>query len=162
MSFSDRFKIDNLPISAFEPTGLSPEMRNRARLCEAIKIQRQILAAEIAGTEFVITKNEKATKPRTFWMKTAIGLAFTPRFGGGFLFEKGQGVMVAGLSDMIDVLDAFETGVLAGEFDDRMRGISNSRRQKDEIPSTTEPENVVDQSDRQTRKLPKILKKTDQ
>lgn len=143
MSFSEKYKIQ--PIVAAPKvmsSKQSPEERARARLMEAIKLQQSVIEGEKAGKPVVVTRNGKSMKPRTFWMETPAGIAFTPRFGNEFLFEKGSGVILPDMDAISEVLVAFGEAVQAGEFDARMMEILNARSGRgvaEDAPAEAEP-----------------------
>ena len=128
MAFMDKYKIADVPtVRRAVRTQQSPEQRARQRMIDALKVQDELLQAEIAGKPHTITRNGKEMQPRAFWMDTPAGLVFTPRFGNEFLFDKGQGVMVKDRSDLIELLKDFGTAVTAGEFDMRIMEIARGR-----------------------------------
>lgn len=128
MAFMDKYKIETVPTARRTTrTQQTPEQRARQRMTDALKVQHELLQAEIAGKPYTITRNGKQMQPRAFWMETPAGLAFTPRFGNEFLFDKGQGVMVKDRSELIDLLKDFGTAVTAGEFDMRIMEIARGR-----------------------------------
>jgi hypothetical protein len=137
MAFADKYKVQPLPVT----TGgtmraqLSPEERARAKLLSAIETQQEMLTAELKGNTFMITRNGKQMAPRAFWLKTPMGVAFTPRFGNQFLFDKGQGVLVTELPALSQVLVDFEEAVKAGEFDAQITQIAKSRGSRDAAPA---------------------------
>ena len=128
MAFLDKYKIEAVPVvrRAARNT-LTPEQRARQRMLDALKVQGELLQAEIDGKTYTITRNGKQMQPRAFWLDTPAGLVFTPRFGNEFLFDKGQGVMVKDRSELIDLLRDFGTAVTAGEFDLRIMEVSRGR-----------------------------------
>ena len=128
MAFMDKYKIAAVPVMRRTArTQQTPEQRARQRMIDALKVQDELLQAEIAGKPYTITRNGKQMQPRAFWMETPAGLVFTPRFGNEFLFDKGQGVMVKDRSELIDLLKDFGTAVTAGEFDMRVMEIARGR-----------------------------------
>jgi hypothetical protein len=131
MAFSDKYKVQPLPKAAQAAQAakaqLAPEDRARGKLQAAIQTQRALLAAELTGKSLTIKRNGKEMAPRAFWTSTPAGVAFTPRFGNQFLFDKGQGVLVGELAAMEQVLTDFEAAVQAKEFDGQIVGIAKSR-----------------------------------
>jgi hypothetical protein len=128
MAFSDKYKLQSIPAAAPTATvSLSPHERARAKLLAALSGQHKLLADQLAGGANVIGRSGKQMGPRAFWLKNAVGVAFTPRLGNQFLFEKGQGVLVADLADLQQVLTDFEAAVQAGEFDATIMEIITSR-----------------------------------
>ena len=128
MAFLDKYKIEAVPVvRRVARNTLTPEQRARQRMLDALKVQGELLQAEIDGKTYTITRNGKQMQPRAFWLDTPAGLVFTPRFGNEFLFDKGQGVMVKDRSELIDLLRDFGTAVTAGEFDLRIMEVSRGR-----------------------------------
>lgn len=129
MAFADKYKVQPLPVATrvSSRAQLSPEERARAKLLTAIEIQQEVLTAELKGKTFMIKRNGKQMAPRAFWQKTPAGVAFTPRFGNQFLFDKGQGVLVDELGAVSQVLADFEEAVKVGEFDAQIAEIAQSR-----------------------------------
>ena len=129
MGFTSKYTIAPLPKTTRVPRApkLAPEQRARKRLADALKVQIDFVAAERAGREFTVTRNGKSIKPRAFWLTTANGIAFTPRYGNDFLFENGQGVLVADLAALSSVMADFAAAVESGEFDARMVEIASAR-----------------------------------
>ena len=128
MAFMDKYKIAAVPVvRRTARTQQTPEQRARQRMIDALKVQDELLQAEIAGKPYTITRNGKQMQPRAFWMDTPAGLVFTPRFGNEFLFDKGQGVMVKDRSELTELLKDFGTAVTAGEFDMRTMEIARGR-----------------------------------
>ena len=128
MAFLDKYKIAAVPVvrRAARST-LSPEQRARQRMLDALKVQAELLQAEIDGKTYMITRNGKQMQPRAFWQDTPAGLVFTPRFGNEFLFEKGQGVLLKDRAELTELLRDFGTAVSAGEFDLRIMEIAQGR-----------------------------------
>ena len=93
MAFTDKYRVQPLPavVRNVATAQLSPQDRARSKLLTALEIQHKLLAAELKGQTYMTTRNGKQMAPRAFWLKTPVGVAFTPRFGTQFLFEKGQG-----------------------------------------------------------------------
>lgn len=128
MAFMDKYKIATVPtIRRMARPQQTPEEHARQRMLDALKVQGELLQAEIDGKTYTITRNGKQMQPRAFWMDTPVGLVFTPRFGNEFLFDKGQGVMVKDRSELIDLLKDFGTAVTDGEFDMRIMEIARRR-----------------------------------
>lgn len=129
MAFADKYKVQLLRLAprGSTRTPLSPQERARAKLLAALKVQHELLAAELKGDTFMVTRMGKQMAPRAFWLQTPAGVAFTPRFGNQFLFEKGQGILVGELAAMPQVLTDFEAAVNTGEFDAQLTEIVASR-----------------------------------
>jgi hypothetical protein len=128
MAFLEKYTIQPIPLAA---RGLAatqtPQDRARSKLLSALEVQHRLLAAQLKGETFTVTRNGKQIAPRPFWAHSPMGVAFTPRFGNQFLFETGQGVMVHELGQMAQVLSDFEEAVKAKEFDVILMSISESR-----------------------------------
>ena len=130
VAFFSKYTVTTIAPAHIKRAGvarLSAEERARKKLLDAIEIQKSVLAAEQAGQTYTIAKNDKTMKPRSFWVPAADGVAFTPRFGNEFLFEKGQGIVVADLTAIGTVLNEFAEAVQSGEFDQAILDISNRR-----------------------------------
>lgn len=129
MAFADKYKVQPLPMVSRASTRapVSPQERARVKLLVALKVQHELLAAELKGETFMVTRMGKQMAPRAFWQSTAVGVAFTPRFGNQFLFEKAQGVLVGDLTALPQVLMDFEAAVQSGEFDAQLMEIAASR-----------------------------------
>lgn len=129
MAFTDKYRVQPLPavVRTIATAQLSPQDRARAKLLTALEIQHKLLAAELKGQTYMTTRNGKQMAPRAFWLKTPAGVAFTPRFGTQFLFEKGQGVLVTHMAQLPQVLSDFEEAAKAGEFDERITLMAQSR-----------------------------------
>ncbi|WP_431303774.1 hypothetical protein [Sediminicoccus sp. BL-A-41-H5] len=137
MAFADKYKVQPLPQA---PRGsmrapISPRERARAKLLAALKVQHELLAAELKGETFMVTRMGKQMAPRAFWQTTAVGVAFTPRFGNQFLFDKGQGILVGELATLSQVLRDFEEAVKLGEFDAQITEIAESRGSRGTSPT---------------------------
>ena len=139
MAFADKYRVQPLPMaprgSARAP--ISPQERAREKLLAALKVQHELLAAELKGETFMITRMGKQMAPRAFWQSTAAGVAFTPRFGNQFLFEKGQGILVGDLTALSQVIMDFEEAVKSGEFDAQLTEIAESRGSRDGASAST-------------------------
>lgn len=137
MAFADKYKVQSLPVVTRGSlrAQLSPEERARAKLLAAIETQQEVLAAELKGKTYLIKRNGKQMAPRAFWLKTPTGVAFTPRFGNQFLFDKGQGVLVDELPALSQVLVDFEEAVKLGEFDAQITQIAQSRGSRGAAPA---------------------------
>jgi len=129
MAFMDKYRVQPLPMATrgSARAQLSPQDRARAKLLSALEIQHKLLTAELKGETLTVTRMGKQMAPRAFWQTTAVGVAFTPRFGNQFLFEKAQGVLVDALSALPQVLTDFEEAVKSGEFDAQIMEIAASR-----------------------------------
>ena len=129
MAFADKYKVQPLPMVSRASTRapVSPQERAREKLLVALKVQHELLAAELKGETFMVTRMGKQMAPRAFWQQTAVGVAFTPRFGNQFLFDKGQGILVGDLTALSQVLMDFEEAVKSGEFDAQIMEIAASR-----------------------------------
>ena len=128
MAFSDKYKLQSIPAAARTAAArLSPHDRARAKLLTSLGVQHKLLAAELTGSTYMISRNGKQMAPRAFWLKTTAGVAFTPRLGTQFLFEKGQGVLVTHMAQLPQVLSDFEAAVQAGEFDTTIMEIMRNR-----------------------------------
>ena len=129
MAFADKYKVQPLPMAARGSmrAPISPQERARAKLLAALKVQHEQLAAELKGETFTVTRMGKQMAPRAFWQTTAVGVAFTPRFGNQFLFDKGQGILVGELAALSQVLVDFEEAVKSGEFDAQIMEIAANR-----------------------------------
>ena len=137
MAFADKYRVQPLPQitrgSARAP--ISPQERARAKLLAALEIQHELLTAQLKGETFMVTRMGKQMAPRAFWLQTAVGVAFTPRFGNQFLFEKGQGILVDQLNALPQVIMDFEEAVKSGEFDAQLMEIAESRGSRGSSPT---------------------------
>ena len=129
MAFADKYKVQPLPMVSRASTRapISPQELARGKLLAALKVQHELLAAELKGETLTVTRMGKQMAPRAFWQTTAAGVAFTPRFGNQFLFEKGQGILVGELATLSQVIMDFEEAVKSGEFDAQLMEIVTSR-----------------------------------
>jgi hypothetical protein len=128
MSFAEKYKIQDIVAAPrIASPKMSPQERTRHRLLEAIQLQKSIIDGDKAGKPVMVTRNGKSMKPRTFWLQTPAGIAFTPRFGNEFLFEKGRGIILPNMDALSVVLAEFADAVEAGEFDTQLMAILNQR-----------------------------------
>lgn len=136
MSFAKKYNVVPIvPLGRLTSGKTAPQDRLRTKLLEAIKLQEQILSSELDGREFTIVRDGKCIRPRTFWQKTANGVAFTPRLGNKFIFKKNQGVVVLDLAELSKVLQDFAESVRSREFDAHLLEIRPVRRSRARTPT---------------------------
>lgn len=125
MSFSEKYTVTKLAKSAPKAAPRPPtrEERLRKKMQEALSVQAEALAAQIAGAE-----PPAATKKRGFWSKAPGGIAFTPMFENEWIFDRGAGVVVRSLDALADLMKDFSAAIDAGEFDVRLVEIADLRR----------------------------------